>query len=306
MNNSEKILAEYLDFCNYQKTLSDKTLKAYRIDLLQFFVQASVSDPLNVTPPALDDYIIKLHHSYKPKTVKRKIASLKAFFHYLKFKDLISENPFDRVYVKFREPETLPRIIPLYNIEKLLHTMYRQKEKHHSEFQQKLLVRDLLLIELLFSTGMRISEICNIRPCDISADDSEILIHGKGAKERMIQICDHQIISLLQQYKSIYTEQITPHGYFFLSHNGTRLSEQSVRDILKKYVKLAGIDQHITPHMFRHSFATYLLEADVDIRYIQTLLGHSSIQTTEIYTHVNMAKQKQILSTKLPKINLEI
>jgi integrase/recombinase XerD len=306
MNNTESLLTEYLDFCRYQKTLSEKTLTAYRIDLLQFFSRILPSDATEVTPEILDEYIMELHRTYKPKTVKRKIASLKAFFHYLCFKDYIFQNPFDKVYIKFREPVTLPRIIPLQNVQQLLSVMYQRQKTGESDFQQKLLLRDILIVELLFSTGLRISELCGLRPEDIDFSSAELLIHGKGAKERKIQICNPQIKIIFSQYRELYSDAIRQSRYFFVNHNGYRLSEQAVRDLINKYVKMAGIEQHITPHMFRHSFATYLLEADVDIRYIQELLGHSSIQTTEVYTHVNMAKQKEILSTKLPRMYFDL
>ena len=117
----------------------------------------------------------------------------------------------------------------------------------------------------------------------------------------MMQIGNPDVINALAKYYSMNFNPIRASGYFFLNRDNNRLSEQSVREAINKYSKLAGIDQHITPHMFRHSFATYLLEENVDIRYIQHMLGHSSIQTTEIYTHVSMKKQKSILVSKHPR-----
>lgn len=154
---------------------------------------------------------------------------------------------------------------------------------------------------MLFSTGMRISELCSLKQQDIDLYEKNILIYGKGAKERKIQIGNDDVVSILSEYQKVCTNDIQNCGYFFTNRLQKRLSEQSVRDMINKYSSLAAIDMHITPHMFRHSFATYLLEADVDIRYIQEMLGHSSINITEIYTHVAMSKQKDILTTKHPR-----
>ena len=133
---------------------------------------------------------------------------------------------------------------------------------------------------------MRISELCSLKPSDIDLESNNILIYGKGAKERVIQIGNQEVIAALKLYKEAFGNDIDSCGYFFVNRLQHKLSDQSVRFMINHYAELAGISQHITPHMFRHSFATLLLEQDVDIRYIQRMLGHSSISTTEIYTHV--------------------
>ena len=306
MNNQQSILKNYLDFCQYQKRLDDKTLKAYRIDLTQFLSSLSCHFFSDVTLPILETFISSLHKSYKPKTVKRKIASLKAFFHYLEYRDLIEINPFNKVQIKFREPVILPKTIPLHTIETFLTTLYAQQSRIKTSHQRKSLLRDIAVAELLFASGMRISELCSLRPNDINLQDRVILIYGKGSKERRIQLGNDAVVNALITYRHEFETDIQRCGYFFVNRLGERLSEQSVRSMINKYVSVATIDQHITPHMFRHSFATYLLEADVDIRYIQEMLGHSSITVTEIYTHVAMAKQKDILTTKHPRKNFNI
>ena len=148
---------------------------------------------------------------------------------------------------------------------------------------------------------MRISELCSLGLNDIDLQERTILIYGKGSKERRLQIGNDDVANILKMYKKSFQDEIRQSAHFFANQNGSPLSDQSVRRLINKYSSLAAIELHITPHMFRHTFATSLLEADVDIRYIQEMLGHSSINVTEIYTHVAMSKQKDILTTKHPR-----
>ena len=309
MKNLQDIIKDYLTFCRSQKRLDAKTLKAYSIDLKQFaaFLTPNyVNNVLLINREVLENFIAFLHNSYKPKTVKRKLASLKAFFHFLEYRDFIEINPFNKMQIRFREPLLLPKTIPLHTIELFLSTIYSSHANAKTDFQKRQTARDIAVIELLFATGMRISELCSLKYKDIDLYDRVVRIYGKGAKERQLQICNDCVISALENYISIYQAPQNDDNYFFINTSGTRMSEQSVRNMIVKYCNLAGISQHITPHMFRHSFATLLLEEDVDIRYIQEMLGHSSINVTEIYTHVSMAKQKNILMTKHPRRNMEI
>lgn len=153
---------------------------------------------------------------------------------------------------------------------------------------------------------MRISELCSLKPSDIDLENKTVLIYGKGARERILQLGNPEVLSALTAYQDSFREDIACCGYFFVNKLKHKLSDQSVRFMINRYAKLAGIEQHITPHMFRHSFATLLLEQDVDIRYIQKMLGHSSISTTEIYTHVSNTKQKDILMNKHPRNLMEV
>lgn len=306
MNNLQFIIQKYLDYCQYQKRLDSKTLKAYRIDLSQFLMKVEVENISNITTDFLEDYIVDLHQSYKPKTVKRKIASLKALFHYTEYKNHIEINPFNKIQIKFREPFVLPRTIPLQTIEALLSTMYKQLEQPTTNYQKRNVLRDIAVIELLFSTGMRISELCALKPNDINLNDGAILIYGKGAKERRIQIGNKEVHAILLAYYHEFEKEIRYCNHFFANQQNQPLSDQAVRRMLRKYSSLASVDLHITPHMFRHTFATSLLDADVDIRYIQEMLGHSSINTTQIYTHVSLSRQADILATRHPRKNFHI
>ena len=305
MNTLENYIAEYLEYCEYRKRLDAKSLKAYKIDLKQYNSFSCVSQDC-LSRNTVDLFITTLHKQYKPKTVKRKIASLKAFFHYLEYKDLLEENPFNKLDVHFREAKLLPKTIPFHSIQKILSVLYEQKLQADSAYQLHCCIRDIAVIELLFATGMRISELCSLKPSDIDLDNSTVLIYGKGAKERILQIGNPDVIAALTLYQETFKDDIACCGYFFVNKLKRKLSDQSVRFMISRYARLAGIQQHITPHMFRHSFATLLLEQDVDIRYIQQMLGHSSISTTEIYTHVSSSKQKDILVNKHPRNLMDI
>lgn len=300
MNTLKDYISEYLNYCEYRKQLNFKTIKAYKIDLNQYnSFCLDISDPFS--KKAVDSYITELFKHYKSKSVKRKIASLKAFFHYLEYTEFLAQNPFDKLDVYFREAKLLPKTISFHSIQKFLSVLYAQKMQAVSTYQFKCCLRDIAVIELLFATGMRISELCSLKPSDIDLESNTVLIYGKGAKERILQLGNSEVISALATYQSTFKADISACGYFFVNKRKQKLSDQSVRFMINRYAALAGIEQHITPHMFRHSFATLLLEQDVDIRYIQKMLGHSSISTTEIYTHVSSAKQKDILVNKHPR-----
>ena len=304
MNTLNDYIAEYTEYCEYRKRLDRKTLKAYRIDLKQYADYLQNISEFHFKDN-LDKYITHLHKQYKPKTVKRKIASLKAFFHYMEYKEILSENPFTKLDIRFREAKLLPKTIPFHTIQTFLSTLYQQKEQATSKYQYRCCIRDIAVIELLFATGLRISELCSLRLSDIDFISNNVLIYGKGAKERILQIGNSEVLSALSLYHETFKSDIDACGYFFVNRLQKKLSDQSVRYMITRYAKLAGIEQHLTPHMFRHSFATLLLEQDVDIRYIQRMLVHSSISTTEIYTHVSNVKQKDILFNKHPRNFME-
>ncbi len=300
MNTINDHIEAYLEYCRYRKRLDSKTLKAYRIDLKQYAVYINTSKDF-FSKNILDSYLTLLHKQYKPKTVKRKIASLKAFFHHLSYQEILSENPFDKLDIRFREAKLLPKTIPFHSLQTFLSTLYAQKGLAQTDYQKNCCIRDIAVIELLFATGMRISELCSLRPQHIDLENNTVRIYGKGAKERILQVGNPAVLSALKIYFMTFQNDIEACGYFFVNRLCRKLSDQSVRFMIDHYARLANLDQHLTPHMFRHSFATLLLEQDVDIRYIQQMLGHSSISTTEIYTHVSNEKQKDILFHRHPR-----
>lgn len=295
---------EYLRFCVNRKNLDRKTIKSYRIDLRQYTDYTDKNDIEWTDKCSIENYIEHLHARYKPKSVKRKIASLKAFFHYLEIEEKIEINPFHKIQIKYKEPFILPKTIPINSIISIINYAYEQYKKATSSSSEKVALRNILILELLFATGMRISELCSLKSEQFDFNDYIIKIYGKGSKERLIQICNSNVQRIIDEYiSSIDTDG---NDFFFINRLHNRLSEQSVRYMINDYAEHAQISQHITPHMFRHSFATLLLEEDVDIRYIQQMLGHSSISTTQIYTHTSIKKQRLILATKHPRNKFEI
>lgn len=297
-------IKDYLNYCQFQKMLNFKTLKAYRIDLHQFETSfTDTSEPF--TKEFISKYVQMLHSQYKPKTVKRKIACVRAFINYLEFDEQIASNPINKIHLEFREPFTLPKSLPLSTIQKLLKSVYRYAEQQCQNHNLTGL-RDIAVLELLFATGLRVSELCSVTPEDLNLKNGFVRVNGKGARERIIFISNHETLSALRSYHKACIKEITDSGWFFVNRLGNRLSEQSVRGIIKKYTEIAKLNEHITPHMLRHSFATLMLEEDVDIRYIQSILGHSSITTTQIYTHVSLNKQKSIMRKRHPRNRINL
>ncbi|WP_279160845.1 tyrosine-type recombinase/integrase [Thomasclavelia cocleata] len=294
---TEEYLEDYLEDCILRKRLNQKTIRAYKIDLKQYFdFIGSSNDDLK----KINEYIHFLNRKYsKYKTVKRKIASIKAFYSYLEYEEIISFSPFIKIRTQIKEPKMLPRIIQKEYLNLIFQYLSNDLNTANTEYKKKLAVRNIAAIELLFSTGIRISELCNIRLKDIDFHDRSLKIFGKGSKERILYLGSDQVITSLKKYLE-FNNIDDENSYLFLSKFNTRLSEQSIRILLKNIENELKLSVHITPHMFRHTFATTLLEKEVDIRYIQNILGHSSISTTQIYTHVTYPKQKEILINKNP------
>lgn len=294
---------KYLEYCEYRKELDWNTLKAYRIDLRQFFEFAQEDVP---EKSKIEGYIVELHKKYKQKTIKRKIASIKAYYNYLEECEIIDDNPFRKIKVKFKETTILPKIIPREEIESLLNYMYSHEHRNSNEKMYKYWLRDISVIETLFATGARVYEVSNIKIDCINLNTGLIKIMGKGGKERYIQIASAEILNILKKYYKHNSEAIKKSGFFFVNSRGNRYTEYSIRLMLKKYAKLAGIERNITPHMFRHSFATYLIEEGVDVSCVQQILGHSSIKTTQIYIHIAAKKQAEILREMHPRKYMNI
>ncbi len=297
-------ISEFLLHCRFEKNLSKKTIEAYETDLDQLNIFLNAKELIGeISKEDLRNYLISLS-SLKPKSIKRKIATMKALFNYLEFEDKILINPFRKMRIKIKEPQTLRTVMDVREVIKILKTSYKKKNLVKDKFSYSYFeaVRNTVVLELLFSTGARVSEIADLKFENVNIRTGSVLIKGKGNKERIIQICNKETLTLLHEYAQFFQDSKThPREWFLVNRLNKKLSDQSIRNTVSKISKNSGISRHITPHVFRHTFATLLLEKDVDIKYIQSLLGHSSITTTQIYTHVNQKRQRQILTLKHPR-----
>jgi len=307
MSTLQAAIQNFISHCKYEKNLSSKTIKAYQTDLKQFneFLQ-NCNSPLEisaVTKLELKMYLESIS-PLKPKSIKRKIATIKAMLNYLEFDGVIEVNPIRKMRIKIKESKQLPKVLNIKEVLAIFKLAYTSivhigVADTYSYFSE---IRNIAVIELLFATGGRVSEISNLKDAQIDLQSGQVIIKGKGDKERIIQICNKETIALLKKYRRLSSDKINAaDGYFLINRFNKKLSDQSIRNIVAKFSIAAQIKTHVTPHVFRHSFATLLLEKDVDIKYIQAMLGHSSIMTTQIYTHVNREKQKQILRSKHPR-----
>lgn len=287
----ENYISEYLDFCESQKRLSLETIRAYSNDLNQF---KKFDD--------MKEYVRYLCARYdKSKTIRRKLTCVKSYYRYLENENIIHDNPFNKLYVNIKDSKELPKIISKNDLKKIRNHMLKEKVSAETDYKNEKSHRNLLILELLISTGIRISELCSLRLKQIDIEEQKINILGKGRKERTIYLGNKETLKLLETYIKTYRE--TREEYLFVGKDGvSHLEEQSVRLMFRNLPYKMGLEIKITPHMFRHTFATMLLESGVDIRYIQQILGHSSIAVTQIYTHVSMDKQREIL-TNLNPIN---
>lgn len=289
------LIADYLETGEYEKQLSPDTIKAYRIDLRQFL---DFTGGEWAGRNMLNQYIKYLNQHFAPRSAKRKLASVRAFYHEMEICGELGENPFNKLHIRIHSPQQLPRVIPEQIVQALLQSAYNAYMPGCRE-----VLRDIVVLELLFSTGLRVSELCALTRDTFLLNDSglRLLVRGKGRKERILQITTPELLQLVKTYCNAFSKEIQEQGAILFNQRGRPLSPQPVRRIINKYLDRIGGASHVTPHMFRHTFATSLLEAGMDIRYIQSLLGHSSISTTQIYTHVSAKQQTLLLAEKHPR-----
>ncbi|HVI41470.1 MAG TPA: tyrosine-type recombinase/integrase [Anaerovoracaceae bacterium] len=320
----DKLIEEgnnFLDYCLKNRRLTLNTVRVYRFDLQHFnkFLSQeaqSITDFKEVSKATLENYLGSLQN-YSVKTIKRKFACIRSLFHYLEYEEKIEQNPFVRFQLNVREPYKLRTTMNIEEIGKLLSVAYDEKPNGVSERMETLQlkcfkitseefiwIRDIALLELLFVGGLRVSELCSLVYNDINLKHYAIMIHGKGNKERMIYLENQEVILALNKYLYFRKNANINLPCVFITKFGHILSTQAVRNLVTKYSKLAGITKNITPHVFRHTFATLLLEEGVDIKYIQDFLGHSSISTTQIYLHTTNKQKRKIIATQHPRQKL--
>ena len=311
MMTVKKQMEEYLVYCEKDRRLSANTLRAYQMDLDHFENWISGKEKNDrFTRAELQEYLSELNDCYAVKTVKRRLAALRGFFEWLEEEEIIDENPFFRLKTRIREPFRLPSAMSMKEVERILTAVYEEGMHYRSrplgQMTQFLHYRDILVIEMLFATGVRVQELCNIRYSDMDFFHETVRIIGKGNKERIVYYGNEAVNFALKRYHWMRKELCFGGDYLFINKFGNPLSTQAVRNIVDKYVLLAGIKRRITPHSFRHTFATLLLEEGVDLKFIQEFLGHSSISTTQIYLHVADKKAMQVLAKKHPRRKIAV
>ena len=328
MNELELYTQKFTKYCMNHRRLSKDTVKAYGLDLKVFAEFLSALDPpimtcKEVTKQVLQQYVSYLNENFAVKTVRRRIASVRSLFNYLEEEELILLNPFDKFHLSVKEPFRVPKTLTLDEIGRILEAAYgesptllpvisklEQKASKSDKYamnpnsKEFVWVRDVTILELLFAGGLRVSELCKLEFSDLSADHTAIRINGKGNKERTIYLENIEVVKALNRYLIFRETTGVENQFIFITKFHKPLSTQAVRNLVSKYAGLAGIDKKITPHLFRHSFASLLLEEGVDIKYIQDFLGHSSISTTQIYLHTTSSQKRRIMSTKHPRQKL--
>ncbi|MDO5603400.1 MAG: tyrosine-type recombinase/integrase [Oscillospiraceae bacterium] len=298
-------LDSYFLYCRLQKNLDAKTLKAYQIDLRQFedYLAERNNDPCR---EVIEKYIELLVTRYKISTVRRKCAAIKAYYHYLMYQEIITENPFSKIEIRLHQENLLPRTIEPHVLELLFDAAYKTLSAAPNQARFFSSLRDVAVLELLFACGVRVSELCHLSCEQVDLVERTVLVMGKGDKERLLYLSSLPVLRVLHDYIILRRKYWPAAAFFFVNRDGNRLTEQSVRLIINKYAALAGQNGHYTPHMFRHSFATYLWDNCGDIYAVKNILGHSCIQTTERYVHAGLQRQKTVLDAFHPRDKLKV
>ncbi len=289
-------LMTYLDHCKV-KQLSPHTLRAYSTDLKEFILWFGASNIQHCDRESLTCWLTCLHQrNLAPATIRRKVAPLKVFFIWLEENTYLDQNPFKSIRLSIKVPKKLPNYLNSFQAKLLLdHICIHSNNLSITQLTMK------LGLELLFSTGVRIGELCSISISDINLDSGIIRIKGKGDRERQVFIIDSSIDELIRLYLTKRSEFQPSIDSLLITRNGNPAKPDYIRRHLHKLTKEIGLRNKTTPHVLRHTAATHYLEAGVDIRLVQKLLGHSSISTTERYTHVANSSLKSIICSANPR-----
>ena len=287
---------QFLDYCRSVRGLADHTLEAYERDIGHFFSFIRKRDLAEdeIGEKTARGFMAELSREGKsPATINRSLSSLKRFYSWKIRYGGGEINPFSSIK-SLKNPRTLPDFFFENEIKNLLLLPA-------DDFWGN---RDRTILELLYSTGCRISELVGIDITDISFSDRSVRVTGKGDKERFVFLGKAAMVAL-REYLSkknsyIDKDQVDAAAALFINYKGRRISQRGVFDIIGKYVRKLGLEKHISPHTFRHTFATHLINRGADIRMVQEMLGHASLSTTQIYTHMGVARLKKIYSDAHP------
>lgn len=296
MHTSEPLVAlrplspRWLDHLLAERGLSLLTVDSYAIDIKQFFDFLEEMSADAASPLVVDEALMFLHLAWLRKRGKggrslaRHLSALRGFFAYAVEQGWVGDNPallLENPQIASMLPEVLSR--------EEMNTVLAKPD-----MTDRLGFRDRCILELLYAAGLRVSEVCGLRLPQLDMQRGLVRVFGKGSKERLVPL--HSLMcSLLESYIDTWRKQLNPQeSFLFLNRSGRGLSRQYLWKMLRKYVSLAGIQRSISPHTFRHSFATHLLEGGADLRTVQLLLGHADISATEIYTHVQGDRLKML------------
>ena len=280
----------------YSQNRSELTVAAYQTDLVQFFSFAARELGLEsekLTVELIDVYIVRsflgvlADHGLARKSMARKLAALRSFFKFLCRKEILQINPVQRV-ASPKLGRKLPNFLYLDQMDGLLHA---------SDCSNILGSRDQVIMELLYGSGLRVSELVGLDRENLDLEIGLIRVLGKGSKERVVPVTNHAILAIEK-----YLKMRQDHSkILLLNYQGTRLSARSVRRVLDKMVAKISMEQHVNPHMLRHSYATHMLDGGADLRSVQELLGHIKLSSTQIYTHLTRERLKKVYDQAHPR-----
>lgn len=290
-----KAIEDYLSYLVIERGMAQNTIKAYRRDLIQFqniMLSQDISDPFLVKLDNLYDYLgVLWQKDMASTTIARKLACIRGFYDFQQARGNIKANPAKKLDTVKRK-QSLPQVLSEKEVDKLL-------EAPKGDI---LGLRDKAMLELLYATGMRVSEMLDLDIGDIELDGGFVRCRGKGEKERIVPLGDIAKEALLE-YLNYSRPKLNKkrNDAYFLNNRGDRLSRQGFWKIMKAYTKEVGITKEISPHTLRHSFATHLLKNGADLRTVQELLGHADIATTQIYTHLSQGRIRQVYRKTHPR-----
>lgn len=282
-----RYLEKFLSYLEIEKNYSRHTLTNYKIDLEDFLKSVEKTPVDRIEYIHLRRYLGELRSKkYRPRTLSRKLSAIRSFFKFLEREGHITNNPASTI-LSPKLDKTLPKFLSEEEINQFIEAPDNKKR-----FGK----RDRAILEVLYSAGVRVSELVGLNVDQVDLISSIAKVEGKGKKERLVPL-GKQAVGAIKNYLDDRKGNASP---LFLNKNGTRLSDRAVRNIVNKYIKVACINNQISPHVLRHSFATHLLNRGADLRSVQELLGHVNLSTTQIYTHVSTDRLKKVYDQAHP------
>jgi len=307
--NVQQAIAEFLEHGQTVRNLSDRTLRAYQSDLSQFHHHVTDAKMVDITPEDLEGYLDKLGtEPYRDTSIRRKVAALKVFFRFLEEKGIVTESPARMLKIKRPVENRVPTVLSSREVRALLTAPKDQITDLAAMRDQSAggrnryfcAVRDNVILELLFSTGIRIGELVALNISDIDLEKRQIQITGRATRGRLVTVTSDVMVNALMQYLELRAERSVETQALFVGRSGTRLTIYSIENIFKKHVRLAEIKRHITPHSLRHTMAAMLVSSGTDIREVQEILGHASILSTQVYTKLPIQKGRCAAAAAMP------